>query len=424
MAVTGLIPMSVLPVLGVLSGADVAAAYGHPLILLLMGGFMLSRALTYSDTHRQLAVRILHVLRADSAQRLIWGFMITAALLSMWISNTATTLMLLPIALACIEGKVDAKVRATVILSIAYAASIGGIATPVGTPPNLILMGVYEEVTGNTVTFLQWMQYGVPLVALFIPLAAWIMTRRLPGKVDFDLPEKQALSSHQKRVLLVFALTAILWVTRKAPFGGWSEILNVALTHVSHANSALILTQANDAAVAFLAIILLFVIPAGKNADQKLLDWRTAREIPWGILILFAGGITLAKGFGASGLSTSIGEQLSGMATWPQWLMILVICLSVTFLTEVTSNTATTTLLMPILAVAAVAADTHPLMMMIPAAMSASCAFMLPVATAPNAIAFGSGYVPIQTMVRKGIVMNFCGVFCITLTVMILLNPV
>ena len=190
MAVTGLIPMSVLPVLGVLSGADVAAAYGHPLILLLMGGFMLSRALTYSDTHRQLAVRILHVLRADSAQRLIWGFMITAALLSMWISNTATTLMLLPIALACIEGKVDAKVRATVILSIAYAASIGGIATPVGTPPNLILMGVYEEVTGNTVTFLQWMQYGVPLVALFIPLAAWIMTRGLPGKVEFDLPEK------------------------------------------------------------------------------------------------------------------------------------------------------------------------------------------------------------------------------------------
>ncbi|MCH7744153.1 MAG: SLC13/DASS family transporter [Proteobacteria bacterium] len=403
--VTSLLPLALLPVLGILTPNEVGASYGSPLVLLLMGGFILSTAMEKSGAHRRVALTMVNLFGGSSSRRLVFGFMAAAALLSMWISNTATTLMLLPVALAVLEKSKDDELAIPLLLGIAYAASVGGIGTPIGTPPNLVFREIYFQNTGREIGFLTWMSWGVPVVLLMVPMIGLWLTRKLHYKGDVEIPTIGEWRVDESRVFMVFSLTALAWVTRGQPFGGWSTWLNIP--------------GANDASVALIAVILMFLIPNGKGA--KLLDWETAAKIPWGMLILFGGGIALAKAFVASGLSSTLGDLLSGIAGWPIVLMIAAICLAITFLTEMTSNTATTALMMPILAAAALAAGIEPALLMVPAAMSASCAFMLPVATAPNTIMFSTGRFTTQVMAREGLVLNLLGVVVITTVCVLLL---
>ncbi|UZP73356.1 SLC13/DASS family transporter [Candidatus Paraluminiphilus aquimaris] len=400
--VTSLVPMALLPLLGVISPADVGAAYGSPLILLLMGGFLLSKGMESTGAHTRIALTVVRLVGANEPRRLILGFMLAAALLSMWISNTATVLMLLPVALAVIASSSAPKALAPpLLLGLAWACSIGGLGTPIGTPPTLIFMQVYEETTGTAVSFSEWMTWGIPVVALMVPTIALFLARQVPNDLTVALPDIGEWRSAEKRVLVIFALTALAWMTRTEPFGGWREWLDMPM--------------ANDAAVAFCAVIAMFV--SRDKTGEPLISWEQASAIPWGVLLLFAGGITLAKGFVASGLSTQVGELLANLALVPTLFAIVMVAILVTALTEATSNTATTALLMPILAAASMAAQIDPLILMVPAAMSASCAFMLPVATAPNAVVFGTGQIGIQTMVRWGIWVNVLGVVVISAVV-------
>jgi solute carrier family 13 (sodium-dependent dicarboxylate transporter), member 2/3/5 len=404
--VTSLIPIALLPFFGVLTPAQVGAAYGSPLVLLLMGGFILSTAMEKSGAHRRVALNMVNLFGGGSSRRLVFGFMAASAVLSMWISNTATTLMLLPVALAVVERSKDDKLAVPLLLGIAYAASVGGIGTPIGTPPNLFFREIYEQYTGIEIGFLTWMSWGIPVVILFVPIIGFWLTRKLNYIGAIEMPKVQSWSVEEKRVFIVFSLTALAWVTRSQPFGGWSGALD--------------LPSANDASVALIAVITMFLIPNGKG--EKLLDWETANRIPWGMLILFGGGISIAKAFVTSGLSEQLGDALAGIATWHIVVMMATICITITFLTEMTSNTATTTLMMPILATAAMAAGIEPAVLMVPAAMSASCAFMLPVATAPNTIMFSTGRFPIKTMVQEGFILNILGVGVITLVCIVMLT--
>ena len=395
---TSLLPIALFPLLGVLTPAQVGQSVGSPLILLLMGGFMLSTAMADSGAHRRIALHMVNLFGGSSARGLVVGFMVAAAIVSMWISNTATTLMLLPVALAVLE-RTERAMAVPLLLGIAYAASIGGLGTPIGTPPNLIFMQVHLDQFGQAPTFLQWMTWGIPVVVLLVPAAGWWLTRGLSLKQPVVLPHAGKWTRYERRVLIVFALTALAWITRQAPAGGWSGWLD--------------LPQANDASVALIAVTLMAMLPNGEGG--RLLNWDSTVKIPWGVLLLFAGGITLATAFVSSGLAEIISGNLAALSTLPTWLLIVAICLGVTFLTEVTSNTATASLLMPVLAATAVATGIEPMLLMVPAALSASCAFMLPVATAPNAIVYGSQWISVKDMVRAGFVLNLMGAVVITL---------
>jgi sodium-dependent dicarboxylate transporter 2/3/5 len=398
--VTSLLPLALMPMFGVLTPAQTGAAYGSPLILLLMGGFLLSRGMESTGAHKRVALGVIRLVGSESPRRLVLGFMISGAALSMWISNTATVLMLLPVALAVLDSaEQKERLAAPLLLGLAWSCSIGGMGTPIGTPPNLIFMQVYEDATGQAIGFAQWMSWGVPVVVTMIAVTALWLTRSLPNRLLVTLPETTAWRSAEKRVLVVFGLTGLAWMTRSEPFGGWRELLGIP--------------GANDASVAFLAVIVLFVLR--DNEGTPLITWQEAARIPWGVLLLFAGGICLASAFVASGLSAVAGEALVVLTTLPTYLMLLLICLAVTFMTEATSNTATTALLMPILAAAAIAAGVEPALLMVPAAMSASCAFMLPVATAPNAVIYGTDRVGISTMFREGLLLNLVGAFVVSL---------
>jgi sodium-dependent dicarboxylate transporter 2/3/5 len=396
--VTALIPIGGFPLLGVLDSQQIAGAYGSPLILLLMGGFLLSRAMEHSGAHQQIAMIMVRAMGGANPKRLVFGFMAASALLSMWISNTATVLMLLPVALAMLEAADNRALAVPLLLGIAYAASIGGMGTPIGTPPNLVFMEVYTRETGDSIGFMRWMSWALPVVLLLVPIAGLWLTRKLPHHGGVTLPPAGPWLPKQKRVLWVFMFTALGWMTRQEPFGGWSAWFDVA--------------NANDASVALLAVVVMCLLPDGEG--KRLLNWEAAVGIPWGVLLLFAGGIVIATAFGASGLSSVLARAISGLSTLPVVLLVGAITLSVSFLTEATSNTASTTLLMPVLAAAAAGAGQDPLLFMVPAAMSASCAFMLPVATAPNSIVYGSGLVSTGTMAREGFVLNILGALVIT----------
>ena len=405
--VTSLLPLAILPLTGVLTPAEVGQAYGSPIILLLLGGFLLSQAMEHSGAHRRIAIGMVNLFGANSGVRLVMGFMAAAAVLSMWISNTATTLMLLPVVLAVLDVTPDReKLAAPLLLGVAYAASVGGIGTPIGTPPNLIFMQIFEESTGRSISFTTWMGWAVPVVVVMVPAMALILTRKVRGAITVTLPSVGDWRSDEKRVLMVFALTALAWITRSEPFGGWKTWLD--------------LPQANDASVALLAVVLIFLLPNGSGG--RLLTWERAVRIPWGVLLLFSGGICLAKGFINSGLSDLLGGMFVGLEAVPLYLLMLIIALGVTFMTETTSNTASTTLLMPVLAAAAIGAGLEPELMMVPAAMSASCAFMLPVATAPNSVVFGSGMFTTSQMARAGFALNLLGAVVISVVCFIRLT--
>ncbi len=404
--VTSLLPMALFPLLGVITPTQVAQSYGSPLILLLLGGFMLSGALAKCGAHRRLALVMIQASARLGQKGLVLGFMLAAAGLSMWISNTATTLMLLPIALAVLENDRLKPLTIPLLLGTAYAASLGGTGTPIGTPPNLIYMQVSQDQFGVATSFPVWMSFGVPVVVLLLPLMFLWLTRHVASGALPKLDPPGRWQVAEIRVLIVFALTALAWMTRAAPWGGWQAWLD--------------LPWANDASVAMLAVVVLCMLPNGdRDRPGRLLDWSTIERIPWGVLILFAGGITIARAFIETGLSDALAAQLTTLSTLPTWLMILVLCLGVTFLTEVTSNTATTALLMPVLAATAAATGIPHELLMVPAAISASCAFMLPVATAPNAVVYGSGRVKVKDMMREGLVLNLLGAVIITAVMLV-----
>ena len=405
--VTSLLPIAVFPIAGVLTPEQVGASVGSPLIILLLGGFLLSRGMESTGAHHRIALSVVNLVGGHKPRRLVLGFMIAGALLSMWISNTASILMLMPVALAVLASCSDRNsLAAPLLLGLAWSCSIGGLGTPIGTPPNLILVQVYEENTAQTISFGQWMSWGIPVVLTLLPLAWWWVTRAVPRELDIQLPAVGPWRSAERRVLVVLGLTAVAWITRAEPFGGWQTWLD--------------LPAANDASVALLAVVALFVV----RDDQRepLIDWAKASQSPWGVLLLFGGGICLARAFVASGLSAQVGDALTAVAVLPVFAMMLLLALAVTFLTEATSNTATTALLMPVLAAVALAVEIDPLWLMVPAAMSASCAFMLPVATAPNAVVFGSGELPIRRMVREGFALNLMGALLIATVAWVLLT--
>ena len=405
--VTSLLPIAVFPISGVLTSEQVGASVGSPLIILLLGGFLLSRGMESTGAHHRIALSVVNLVGGHKPRRLVLGFMIAGALLSMWISNTASILMLMPVALAVLASCSDRNsLAAPLLLGLAWSCSIGGLGTPIGTPPNLILVQVYEENTAQTISFAQWMSWGMPVVLTLLPLAWWWVTRAVPRELDIQVPAVGPWRSAERRVLVVFGLTAVAWITRAEPFGGWQTWLG--------------LSAANDASVALLAVVALFVVR--DDQGEPLIDWAKASQIPWGVLLLFGGGICLARAFVASGLSAQVGDALTAVAALPVFAMMLLLALAVTFLTEATSNTATTALLMPVLAAVALAVEIDPLWLMVPAAMSASCAFMLPVATAPNAVVFGSGELPIRRMVREGFALNLIGALLIATVAWVLLT--
>ncbi|GMW01584.1 MAG: di- and tricarboxylate transporter [Candidatus Hydrogenedentota bacterium] len=421
---TALLPLALMPLLGVASPKDMAGAYGDPTVFLFAGGFFMAAAMQKWNLHERIALNILSRTGTNPAA-LVGGFMIATALLSMWISNTATAVMMAPIGIAVIQSfrsndrpERVAAFATAIMLGIAYAASIGGMATLVGTPPNLIFVGQLRNLypQAPVPTFGQWILIGLPLLALMLPLTWAVLVfvvHRMPAASDRSQTAAAIAAKRNQLgpigrgemvVLCVVSCAALAWIFRAdldmgfVIVPGWSRLLP---------NPALV----DDSTVAMLFAALLFVLPIHPRKGEFALDWETARTIPWGVLMLFGGGLAIAKGFAESGLVSWMGERLSVLGGLPPLAMILAVCVLLTFVTEVTSNTATTSIMLPILAAAAASSlQVHPFTLMIPATLSASCAFMLPVATPPNALVFGSGYVSVPQMARAGFLLNWIGV--------------
>jgi sodium-dependent dicarboxylate transporter 2/3/5 len=421
---TALLPVALFPLLGIMNGKAVAGTYFNNIIFLFIGGFIVALAMQRWNLHRRIALRIIMII-GTSPRRILLGFMVATAFLSMWISNTATTMMMVPIALAIIirlkdevSGPAMGRFAAGLLIGIAYAASIGGIATLIGTPPNLAFSRIYaiQFPGAPDITFADWIVFGLPFSVVFLVVAWWLLSalfiRKMETSADPEVFRSEyrqlgPVTEEERIVLILFVLLAFLWLLRSDihlgafTIPGWSSLFP---------ESKFI----DDGTVAIAISLLLFVIPARNRKGERLMDWRTATKLHWGIVILFGGGFALAAGFAESGLSAWVTQQLHVLAGVPPVVMVAVTCLLMTFLTELTSNTATTQLALPLLAALALAINAHPLLLMIPATLSASCAFMLPVATPPNAIVFGSGEVKMADMMRAGIIMNLIGVVLVT----------
>ncbi len=414
--VTALLPVTMLPVLGAMPLEAAAARYAHELIFLFMGGFLLSLAMQRWGLHRRMA---LTTVRAVGTQPhlLIGGFMLVTAFLSMWVSNTATTLVMLPIAtsvlgrLAGDERSADPRTRRLSIclmLAIAYAASIGGVGTIIGTPPNGVLVGYLRDNRGVEISFLQWLRIGLPLVGIFLPVAWVLLTcvlypispRKLAG-AEGAIERPGPVSRGEKVTAAVFAAAVVGWVFRPL------------ITDVEIAGEKPF-ADLTDTGVAMLAGVALFVIPVRPRRREFAMDWATAAQLPWGILILFGGGLSLARALEMNGVGVFLGSQVEALADAPEVALTLSVVALVILLTELTSNTATTATLVPILAGFAPALGVHAYALIFPAAFAASCAFMMPVATPPNAIVFASGHVNIRHMAGPGLVLNLIGIALIT----------
>lgn len=402
---TSLLPFVLLPLADILSPSEAAKALGDSIILLFMGAFMLAKAVEASGVHRRVALGLVARIGTDNGRKIILAFMTATAFLSMWISNTASVLALLPVALALIDATDDNAFQRALLLGLAYAGSIGGIATLVGTPPNLIFASMYQNISGEEFGFTRWLGIGLPLVLLALPITGWWLTRHVKLGRPLQLPENTPMTHYEKRVLMVFGAVVLLWVTRTSPWGGWTGLLG--------------LNSLNDATIALAGVIAMFVIPSGRGERSKLLDWNLAKDIPWGILLLFAGGICLANGVMQSGLGDIIGNSLIALEGLPVWLLVFIIAITVSFVTEFTSNTATATLLMPILAATASAINLPIELLMIPAVIACSCAFCLPVATPPNSIVFASNRITVKEMAREGLVLNLLLAIITTIVVVI-----
>ncbi|MEM9544543.1 MAG: SLC13 family permease [Bacteroidota bacterium] len=419
-SVTALLPIILFPLTGALDIKTTTAAYGHKYIFLYLGGFILAITIEKWNLHKRIALNIINLIGAGIS-KIILGFMLATAFMSMWISNTATTVMMLPIGLAIIlqlkddpetEEDENQKFGKALMLAIAYSASIGGMATLFGTPPNLVFAGVVQEVYGVEIGFGEWMLFGLPISILLMGICWMYLTKyafkfkmdEFPGgreKIRALLSDLGLWSDEEKKVVTVFAITAFLLIFRQ--------------------KIQLLVPQIDDTIIALGMGILLFLIPSSKKGEV-LLTWKEAVKMPWGVIILFGGGMALAAGFQQSGLAVWIGNQFELMKALPIFLLILLLIAAVNFLTEITSNLATTAMLLPILAPMALSIDVHPYILLVSATVAASCAFMLPVATPPNAIVFGSGYLKIPDMIKTGFWMNMISIILLTLIVFFVLE--
>jgi len=424
LAVTALIPLILFPLFGVMSGKDVSGQYVNHIIFIFIGGFLVALAMERWNLHKRIALRILMVF-GGNPKFILLGFMVATALLSMWISNTATTMMMIPIALAIVVKLEEllgiqkvGKFSIGIFLGIAYSASIGGIATLIGTPPNLSFVRIFQIFfpNGPEISFAQWFFFAAPISVFFLILA-WLLLSlffcsrngiRVEKKLFVDEYRKLGpVSFEEKAVLVDFFALVFLWMFRadiqigNFSIPGWSGLFPRA-------------DFINDGTVAIAMAVILFLIPSRNQRGGRVMNWKTAARLPWNIVLLFGGGFALASGFKNSGLSQWMGEQLQGLSSLPPLLIVGCICLFVTFLTELTSNTATAEILLPILAALAVSIKVNPLLLMIPGTLSCSFAFMLPVATPPNAIVFGTDRIKVADMARIGLVFNLVGVIVIT----------
>lgn len=424
-AATALLPLLLFPLTGVLGIKETSLAYSDPMVLLYMGGFMIAVSIEKWNLHKRIALNIIAFMGTD-LKRIILGFMLATAFLSMWISNTATSLMMLPIAIAVVsqlgnqsldKSLAETTIGRALMLGIAYGASIGGMATIIGTPTNIILVGVIKKSFGVEIGFSQWMMIGLP-IAVFLLVICWYylvnlafdltLAKQTKGgkeEIDEQLKALGSISKQEKRVLWVFLGVSTAWICRTFLLQRFIPVLD-------------------DTLIALTGVMLLFVLPSGEGNNKKLLDWDVAEKIPWGILILFGGGLTLATGFQQTGLAQWIGEQFILVQNVPFWLFLLLIIAAVNFLTEITSNVATASMLLPILAAVALAMNVHPYGLMVGATFAASCAFMLPVATPPNAVVFGSGYLTIPAMIKAGIWMNVISIIVVVIVTLFLLPAV
>ncbi|MEK5186495.1 SLC13 family permease [Solibacillus sp. FSL W7-1324] len=423
---TSLLPLVLFPLTNSLDVKATASSYGDETIFLFMGGFIIALAMEKWNLHRRIAISIISMV-GTNMDRIVLGFMIATGFLSMWISNTATAMMMIPIGLAIINQVADGLKNdpsidtspqrfafgKALMLGIAYSASLGGIATLIGTPPNTLLAGAINKMYGIELSFAGWMLFGVPFAWIFI-FVTWIYLvkiafpsklKTLPGGrevIDKQKSDLGAASIEEKLVFVVFALAAFSWITRTFLLSKFVDGLT-------------------DGMIAVIFAIVLFAIPSVNRKGDRLMDWQTAVKLPWGILLLFGGGLAIASGFVGTGLSEWIGTQLMGLEGVSVIVLIFLVAALVLALTEITSNTATASMMYPIMASLAVALGVHPYALMIAAGVAASCAFMLPVATPPNAAVFGSGYIKITDMMKAGFALNVFGVVFITLSIYFLL---
>ena len=414
---TSLLPLVVLPLFGAGSPREVGGDYMNHIVVLLLGGFVIAMGIERWDLHKRIALNVVsHV--GTRPRMLVLGFMIATALLSMWISNTATTLMMVPIALSAAAALGSGKSHAlatALLLGVCYAASIGGVATPIGTPTNLIAINWLQQNADASIGFPQWMAFGIPSAALLVPAAWWAVTRGLPSgsggqavheEIAGQLHALGRITTPEARAAGVFGLIDALWVLR-LPLVSWLDDAGWPL--LSTYSGAQV-----DMMIAIFGAVLMFLVPAGAREGRALLNWEEAERLPWGVLILFGGGIALGNGISRTGLSTWIGEQLTVLSVLPPLFFIVAVVALVIFLTELTSNVATMTTLAPILGALSVAVGVAPESLLAPAAVAASCAFMLPVATAPNAIIYATGEVTIAQMMQRGLSVNLIGVVIIS----------
>lgn len=421
---TSLLPIILLPIIGAMDNDTVVSAYGNDIIFLFLGGFFIATAMEKWNLHKRIALFIINLIGV-STNRIILGFMLATGFLSMWVSNTAAVMMMVPIGLAIVYQVTEAlkheeghdndlkKFEKAIIFGIGYAGTIGGLGTLIGTPPNSILAGTVNELYGVQISFAGFMAFAAPL-AVIMMFGTWvyltkvvykIQLKQLPGGRDLVHSEIKKLGKtayEEKAVLAVFIFAAFMWITRSFLWDG-------------------LLPELTDGMVAMTATVLLFTIPASKKYESRILEWKDSKEIPWGILLLFGGGLALAAGFSGTGLSEWIGDQLTVLEGANLLLIIFVSATLVLFLTEITSNTATATMILPVVAALSVALGVHPYALMVPCALAANCAFMLPVGTPPNAIIFGTGKLTILEMVKNGFWINIVAVIIITLAVMFLL---
>jgi len=418
---TALLPLVVLPLADVLPIVDIASNYMDPTVMLYMGGFLLATAIEKWNLHQRIALNIINLLGTD-LRRIVLGFILATGFLSMWISNSATALMMLPIGLAVVsqfkshlglgQEKLASHLGKNIMLGIAYSASIGGMATLIGTPTNNILRAVVEKLYNYTIDFNEWMLFALPFTMILTAICwVYLVNFGNPLPKNFKLNEAKSVISNQlnalgkitfeeKTVLVVFGTVCFAWITR-----------TFLLTPL--------IPELDDTIIALIGVLFLLLLPSsGKNGEKgRILDWNTAEKIPWGVLILFGGGLALAQGFKETGLADWIGQRLTLIEGVGFFMLLLIIISAVNFLTEVTSNVATASMLLPILASVAIKLDLHPLGIMVGATLAASCAFMLPVATPPNAVVFGSGYLKIKDMVKAGLWLNILSIILLALMV-------
>ncbi len=462
LAATSLIPLALFPLLGIQSAKETSKAFVEDSLFLYIGGMIIALGIERWHLHRRMALHIVSLVGV-SPKRMVLGFAIATFGLSMWISNTATTMLMLPIGLALLkildEGdeasatKRSAKLAVPLLLMLAYAATLGGMATPVGSPTNSQAIGIYRKQLPNApdVYFTEWLLSCGPIAVFYLGIVWLVLTKGLPGKSDQDEKLQQALRDRLKslgvltgpewRMTLIFGITAILWITRQPLiigkvmiFAGWLgayEAVAIALSKAFGNPTAIFPAKEliTDSTVAMLMAVLLFILPSGKRDSRQrsipLMDWKTANRLPWDMILLFGGGFALASGFESTQLASWLGTALQQpLQSLPPWLVVAVVCMILIMMTELTSNVATVSAVLPTLLAMAEPLHLDPRMLFVPATLAASAGFMLPVGTPPNAIVFSTGRIPSGEMAARGLLLNLLGVPILTIGTYLLIRPV